>query len=187
LYLSSLSHARSPLPLTAIYKVGYLALLAWFRILVLLLPLLFHSYTGTALACHVVYMGWYTMTLIVVVTHMLALCLVNPESMEALVPEPEGFLADLHLYRRLWYTLILSVVAHACHFVLVQHVKSTAPPNASNGWYHPSTGSGSTTPPVSLYFAIRANPVLQDEPALVHAVGGTLSVTGCVCVCEDKK
>lgn len=169
---------------TAIYKVGYLALLAWLRILVLLLPLLFHSYTGTALPCHVVYMGWYTLTFTVVLLHMLALLLLNPESMEALVPEPEGFLADLHLYRRLWYTLLLSVLAHACHFVLVQHVKSTAPPNVAGtqGWYNRTGGSGgggSATPPVSLYFAIRANPVLQDEPALVHAMGGTFETLRC--------
>ena len=54
----------------ALYKVGYLALLAWLRILVLILPFLFHSYTGTALPCHLAYLTWYAVTLAVVLCHM---------------------------------------------------------------------------------------------------------------------
>ena len=156
----------------AIYRVGYLTLFAWLRILLLVLPLLFHSYTGTALNCQTAYLLWYTVTLLIVVSHMLALCLVVPESMEALVPEPEGALQDLHLYRRLWYTLLCSTASNLAHFVLVQHVKSSAPTRWAYGG---SAGGadGSSRPPVSMYFAMRAHPVLQDEPALVHAMNGT--------------
>lgn len=156
----------------AIYKVGYLTLFAWIRIGVLVLPLLFHSYTGTALPCQTVYLMWYGITLVLVATHMLALCVVVPESMEALVPEPEGALQDLHLYRRLWYTLILSAVSNLAHFVLVQHVKSSAPTTRFPYGTNTTTATGGKHP-VSMYFAIRAHPILQDEPALVHAMNGT--------------
>ena len=150
----------------ALYKVGYLTLMAWLRILVLIFPLLFHSYTGTALPCHFVYVLWYSITLFLALGHMMALVLLRPESLEALIPEPEGFLSDLHIYRRLWYTLILSTISNLAHFVLVAHVKSSAP---SSLWRH---GGVNGKPPVSLYFAIRAHPVLQEEPALVHAMNG---------------
>ena len=160
----------------AIYKVGYLTLFAWIRIGVLILPLLFHSYTGTALTCQTMYLIWYALTFVLVIAHMLSLCLVVPESMEALVPEPEGALQDLHFYRRLWYTLFFSAASNLAHFVLVQHVKSSAPTRLLA--YGGSTGmmgggNSSSKPPVSMYFAIRAHPVLQDEPALVHAMNGT--------------
>ena len=172
----------------ALYKVGYLTTAAWIRIFLLLFPLLFHSYTGTALPCHWMYLVLYTVTLVCVAAHMLALCLVVPESMEALVPEPEGFLQDLHLYRRLWYTLLLSVVSTAAHFVLVAHVKSSAPPQTAWRWasknHTAGTGpSSSSSQPVSLYFAIRAHPVLQDEPALVHVMNGTCMLYVRVHVC----
>ena len=75
---------------TVIYKVGYLTVLAWMRIVALTMPLLFHSYTGTALPCLPVFVGWYVVTLAVILSHLLALCLVVPESLQALVPEPEG-------------------------------------------------------------------------------------------------
>ena len=161
----------------ALYKVGYLTLFAWIRILVLLLPFLFHSYTGTALPCHVVYLTWYTITLTVVLGHMLALCVLNPESLQALVPEPEGYLEHLHLYRRLWYTLLLSVAANLAHFVLVLHVKSSAPtpwhmhPHGRRGALSSAGSSSSKPPPVSIYFVIRSH-MWQDEPALVHVMNG---------------
>ena len=153
-----------------LYKVGYLTVLAWIRIICLLFPFLFHSYTGTALPCHAVYVGWYVVTLSLVLGHMLALCVLNPESLQALVPEPEGYLEHLHLYRRLWYTLLLSVAAHLAHFVLVLHVKSSAPTLYS---HHTARhgGTNGKPPPVSLYFAIRAQ-MWQDEPALVHVMNG---------------
>lgn len=160
----------------AIYKVGYLAVLAWFRILVLVFPLLFHSYTGTALSCQALYLTWYALTLTAVVVHALTLCLVTPESLEALVPEREGAVSDLHLYRRLWYTLLLSVTATSAHLTVLQHVKSSAP---RHGLFLPSSSStrrrGDPKPPVSMYFAVRAHPVLRDEPALVHAMNGAFS------------
>lgn len=165
-----------------LYKVGYLTLLAWIRIICLLFPFLFHSYTGTALPCHVVYVAWYVITLSVVLGHMLALCVLNPESLQALVPEPAGYLEHLHLYRRLWYTLLLSVAAHLSHFVLVLHVKSSAPTLYSHHQQRRHGGINGKPPPVSLYFAIRAQ-MWQDEPALVHVMNGESEATAVVVLC----
>lgn len=157
---------------SALYKVGYLTLLAWLRILVLVFPFLFHSYTGTALPCHVGYLTWYTLTLSIVLCHQLALAVLNPESLQALVPEPTGYLEHLHLYRRLWYTLLLSTAALLSHFLIIFHVKSSAP-TPWNSHHSRHGGTNGKPPPVSLYFAIRAQ-MWQDEPALVHVMNGAL-------------
>jgi hypothetical protein len=69
-----------------VYNVGYLAPLALTRISILLLPLLFHSCTGTALKCTIFYQILYWGTLLILIIHMLTLCLVDPESLTAIFP-----------------------------------------------------------------------------------------------------
>jgi len=68
------------------FWVGYLVPLAILRIVLLLLPLLFHSYTGTALRYPRLYQFLYVTSLVVMVLHMLALLLLNPASLESIFP-----------------------------------------------------------------------------------------------------
>jgi len=106
-------------------------MLALARVVLLLLPLLFHSYTGTALRFPAFYQLLYWTTLILVLLHILLLSLANPESLEALIPTPSSSIsmdpdwkAEL---RRIWWMLTLSTISDVCHMVLFVHVRSTAP------------------------------------------------------------
>jgi hypothetical protein len=177
-----------------VYNVGYLAPLALTRIIILLLPLLFHSYTGTALKCtrfyHVLYWG----TLLVLIIHMLTLCLMDPESLTAIFPTVSAsisgrrfLLKHLHELRRIWWMLSLSLVSNVCHLIMFWHVRSTAPHYAllSNNRKQPSiyfalrsanmkaiNESGGSSNGGSTY-SVRNNSTANanyEEPALVHAM-----------------
>ena len=127
-----------------------------------LVPLLFHSYTGTALRFPALYQVLYWGTLAVLVVHMLALSLHDPESLEAVIPldsasshgaqSPDA----VHELRRIWYILLLSVVSDVAHLVILFHVRSTAP-------YHPLL-TGKTKQP-SIYFALRSQGGLTSAAA----------------------
>ena len=60
--------------------------LAVIRICLLLIPLLFHSYTGTAIKHQLFYQILYGVTLATLLVHMLTLLLMNPASLESLLP-----------------------------------------------------------------------------------------------------
>jgi hypothetical protein len=61
--------------------------LATLRIVILLMPLLFHSYTGTALKCIRFYQLLYYGTFVVVSVHIIALLVFNPESVFVFWPD----------------------------------------------------------------------------------------------------
>lgn len=136
-----------------VYNVGYLAPLALTRIIILLLPLLFHSYTGTALKCTIFYQILYWGTLVILIIHMLTLCLMDPESLTAIFPTVKAsisgrfLLKHLHELRRIWWMLSLSLMSDVCHLIMFWHVRSTAPHFAllSNNRKQPS-----------VYFALRS-------------------------------
>jgi hypothetical protein len=135
-----------------------------------LVPLLFHSYTGTALRFPVLYHLLYWGTLVAILAHVLALSLVNPESLEAIIPldsassnSANGNNATaIHELRRIWYVLLLSLVSNVCHLVMLLHVRSTGP------YQHPllrvSGGGGGGTKQPSVYFTLRAAAENVREP-----------------------
>lgn len=185
----------------SIYNVRYVAILGGLRLLILILPLLFHSYTGTAVKYTLVYQCFYTITLLILIIHIISLALLNPSSIETMVPilihsgttettpsttnlhddDDDGdptkhavrrlmcyaidylsllstsliaedhdhdhrlLLVD-HFYelRRIWWMLTLSIISICCHWILLWHVRSTAPPHYYFGYKKPS-----------VYFAVR--------------------------------
>jgi hypothetical protein len=133
-----------------IYNVNYLNPLAIIRLILLLLPLLFHSYTGTALKRPWLYQILYFGTSIVLVLHILCLCLFNPASMEALLPlesvyDSGTLMQHLHELRRIWWALLLSFISDICHLFMYWHVRSTAP---QDDWFQRKKEP-------SAYYAIR--------------------------------
>ena len=159
--------------------------LALIRMVLLLLPLFFHSYTGTALKCASFYRLLYWGTFVVLLIHMLSLSLMNPESLESLLPYDGSVLVNrrillkhLHELRRIWWMLIASFVSDICHLIILRHVRSTAPEyELLFGRRHPS-----------VYYAIRSANMgdvigdsfsQHDEPALVHAMNGTSKYSWC--------
>jgi len=132
----------------------------------------FHSYTGTALKCPSLYLLLYWGTFVALLVHMLSLSLMNPESLESLMPYDDPLLKHLHELRRIWWMLIASFVSDVCHLIIFWHVRSTAPQyELLFGRRHPS-----------VYYAIRSANMgeimddesfrYHDEPALVHAMNG---------------
>jgi len=111
---------------------------------------------------------------------MLALCLMDPESLTAIFPivstiQHRLLLEHLHELRRIWWMLSLSLVSTICHLILVWHVRSTAP-------HYALLNNGNQKRP-SVYFALRSASIGavnesytgrlgddSDEPALVHAM-----------------
>jgi len=185
-----------------VYHVSYLAVpLAVLRLLLLCLPLLFHSYTGTAVQHLRWYQVFYSATALVLAIHMLALALMDPESIEAIFPQVDlltgnsgggsivltrgarrvlrFLLQHLHELRRIWWMLLLSSVSVACHFILLWHVRSTAP-NAYYSLDHSHNTRRSNKKQPTVYFAVRAASIQpqqqqqeEDEAPLIHAMNGT--------------
>lgn len=156
---------------TGVYHVKYLVYLAIARLVLLLLPLLFHSYTGTALRFQLLYMLLYWGTLAILVVHTVSLTLMNPESLEALIPIDASNIstAFLHELRRIWWMLSLSIVSDISHLIILMHVRSTAPT-------HPLL-TGSKRPP-SVYYTLRSQNLSNgrdEEPMLMNAMTGTSS------------
>lgn len=138
-----------------VYNARYLAILAGIRIALLALPLLFHSYTGTALRCTRAYQLLYFGTLMMVAVHFLTLAMMNPEALEALLPiDAESDLDKdlLHEIRRLYWIMELTVISNICHVVMFMHVRSTAP-------QHPLL-QGKKMP--SVYFTLRSQRSIQE-------------------------
>ena len=64
----------------------YLVPLAVCRMAALVGPFLFHSYTGTAVRFPKLYQALYGMTAVLVTIHMMGLLLLNPQSLESILP-----------------------------------------------------------------------------------------------------
>lgn len=123
-----------------VYSIGYLSPLAIVRIILLLLPLLYHSYSGTALKYPRFFQVFYWSTLVIVSIHMTALSFTNPQSLEAIVPietftafgedvmsiHRRSLLEHLHELRRVWWMLTMTMVSDICHLIMLWHVRSTA-------------------------------------------------------------
>lgn len=174
-----------------VYHVDYLAVpVALLRLFLLCLPLLFHSYTGTAIQHVVGYQVFYGATSVALALHMLGLALMDPESLEAIFPQVtlrRFLLQNLHELRRIWWILLLSSYSVSCHWLLLWHVRSTAP-NASYNLQHQQQLRGRGGKPPTVYFAVRAASIGQhhttdadnniinnnDENQLMHAMNGEL-------------
>lgn len=136
-----------------VYHGAYIPIAAILRLVLLLLPLLFHSYTGTAVHLVNFYRFFYIGTILLIIIHMVALALMNPESLESIL-----FLAKA--YVSIWWMLGLSLASTLCHTIVLQHVRSTGP----------------QAPVPTMYFAVRTANQLWDannEPAYIHAMNGT--------------
>ena len=114
-----------------VYKHRYILPLALVRLFLLFVPFPYHSYTGTAVKCPILYQLLYGLTLVALSVHMLSLIMIDPASLGSLLPF-EGTTPTVHDHatRHLWSILILSLVSDLCHYILFLHVRSTAPSNA---------------------------------------------------------
>ena len=111
-----------------VYRSGYVAVVSFIRLFLLICPLPYHSYNGTALKCPRLYQVFYSCTLIMVIGHMLSFSMVDPASLSSLLPSTSsGLSPHEELTRHVWIMLILSLVANLCHILLFLHVRSTAP------------------------------------------------------------
>ncbi|KAG7354265.1 phosphatidylinositol 3- and 4-kinase [Nitzschia inconspicua] len=129
-----------------VFQSRYLYPLAVIRILLLLIPLPYHSYHGKALRCSVLYQLFYGMTLIVVVFHALSLIMIDPSSLSSVFTSLSSSTTTTSITttttisnnnlqhdlvtRNLWWSLILTVLSTLSHVALFFHVRSTAPSDA---------------------------------------------------------
>jgi hypothetical protein len=154
------------------YRVDYLPSLAGIRVALLLLPLFFHSYTGTALKCATFYRILYSTSLLLLLFQMLALAIMDPKSLQALVilgggddssGSSSGSMSggginlqvlheqQLHDLQRIWYMLLFSTMSNVCHVVLFWHVRSTAQsPHYASSFYF-AIRSSAPSPAVASY------------------------------------
>jgi hypothetical protein len=173
-----------------VYHTGYTLWTAILRLLLLVIPLLFHSYTGTALRHLVVYRWFYRITAVLLICHCIALLLLNPESLKAIfvttkhktsTPSSQD---DLFQLQRLWWILILSGLSIVCHWIVLLHVRSTAPS-------YDFSSQRKKKP--TMYFALRAASLAtlgnssaartdtnnsSSEPALMLAMNGRSKMRG---------
>jgi hypothetical protein len=162
-------------------RTAYTWITALIRLFLLAVPLYYHSYTGTAVHLVQLYRLFYGGCLTILFLHMVLLAIYNPASLEGLffwggdsqqhhVP---------HFLRDLWWMLGLSFTSTLCHTIVLQHVRSTGPPE------NPRRNAG---PVPTMYFAVRtANRLWQqhnnsnngssgheeEPPAYIHAMNGT--------------
>ncbi len=110
-----------------VYHSGYMIVASCARLFLLVCPLPYHSYNGTALKCPALYRALYVGTLVVLLCHMLFLCMVDPKSLTSMVPSIASLTDHEQISRHIWLMLLLSLVADLCHILLFLHVRSTAP------------------------------------------------------------
>ena len=165
----------------AVHHVQYLAIAAGIRLLLLVLPLMYHSYTGTAIRFYQCYRFFYGVTMGMVLLQMVALSMVDPGSLATLLPGgiPSGtpttttttssressssiynnttmndmeaeysgtesswlskmtsaqIMETSEVSRYAWWILLLSLLSVTSHFIMLIHVRSTAP---SLSYYYP--------------------------------------------------
>lgn len=115
-------------------NTGYLAVLAIIRLLLLTFPLSYAAYLGTKVPCVIVQFLFYGITAMVVVSHMLAVLIVNPSSID--IPPDDGYppmilgaIDETNSTHNgdAWTLLSLSLVSILLHFLIVLHVRSTGP------------------------------------------------------------
>eukprot|EP00980_Cylindrotheca_fusiformis_P005598 scaffold1184_cov132-Cylindrotheca_fusiformis.AAC.19 len=100
------------------------------RLFLLLMPLPYHSYRGTALKCPGLYKLFYGCTAIVLLGHIFVLSMCDPGSLGSLLPSKGELPPHEAASRHIWLVLLTSLIATLCHILLFLHVRSTAPANA---------------------------------------------------------
>ena len=98
---------------------------ALLRLCIVCIPLLYHSYTGTAIRYTLWYRTIYIGMALLVILHVTTYIIVQPEAIEFLVILPTT--SPQYEYRRLWLILLFSSVSLIFHRFLLRHVRSTAP------------------------------------------------------------
>eukprot|EP00537_Pseudo-nitzschia_pungens_P007003 CAMPEP_0172357096 /NCGR_PEP_ID=MMETSP1060-20121228/1494_1 /TAXON_ID=37318 /ORGANISM="Pseudo-nitzschia pungens, Strain cf. cingulata" /LENGTH=1264 /DNA_ID=CAMNT_0013077607 /DNA_START=256 /DNA_END=4050 /DNA_ORIENTATION=- len=136
-----------------VYHYGYIVLLAAIRLFLLLVPLPYHSFFGKALRCPIVYRLFYGLTIVILFFHVLALLMIDPQSLTSLLQaiaasnSANGNMHHILVTRSLWVAILLTLVSTLSHIALFFHVRSTAPSDAEF-----SVG-GRRRPRVLLYYA----------------------------------
>eukprot|EP00547_Thalassionema_nitzschioides_P013094 CAMPEP_0194263842 /NCGR_PEP_ID=MMETSP0158-20130606/47271_1 /TAXON_ID=33649 /ORGANISM="Thalassionema nitzschioides, Strain L26-B" /LENGTH=1084 /DNA_ID=CAMNT_0039004059 /DNA_START=40 /DNA_END=3290 /DNA_ORIENTATION=- len=98
--------------------------LAIIRLLLLFIPLPYHSYTGKAIRCPVFYKLLYGTTLVVVLWQMLALMILDPDSLSTIVVTVVR--SSLHRsMSQVWLILTLTILSNSMQMILFWHVRST--------------------------------------------------------------
>ena len=95
------------------------------RLFMLCVPLLYHSYTGTALRHVLWYQTIYVGMTLLVFVHAVTYVISNPQSFESIFILPSS--DPEYEYRRLWLILLFSSTSLISHNFLIRHVRSTAP------------------------------------------------------------
>jgi hypothetical protein len=113
-----------------IYRSGYMVAASSLRLFLLVCPLPYHSYNGTALKCPTLYQLFYSVILVVLLGHMLSLSMVDPASLTSMMPSVHSLTQHEELTRHIWLLLLLSLASDLCHILLFLHVRSTAPSDA---------------------------------------------------------
>lgn len=132
----------------SVHHVQYLAFAAVLRLLLLLFPLPYHSYTGTAIRFPFCYQLFYAATLLAVLLHALVLSMMDPDSIATLIHTTTSIATQgdsiaplqMQLSRSAWWILILSFLSVASHVIMLIHVRSTAP-SMEYIPYHSSLGN----------------------------------------------
>ena len=119
-----------------IYRTQYAAPLAIIRLVLLVFPLPYHNYSGTAVKCPLFYELLYGTTLFVVIFQLLGIMIMDPESLSTIVPDIQRRMSDDPSVERTitnmahtWWILCLNLLSNLLHIVLLWHVRSTAPAN----------------------------------------------------------
>lgn len=126
-----------PLVAASIYSTTYLLPLSVLRLFLLFTVLPYHSYTGTAVKCPLIYRLFFGGTLVAVTLHMLVLSMLDPNSLRVFTPQLRRMLFlphyddDFYRRRHVWLLLSFSFASSLCHLIMLQHVTSTAPDQAS--------------------------------------------------------
>ena len=113
-----------------IYHTSYILPAAGLRLFLLLVPLPYFSYHGTALKFPEIYKLFYGCLFLVLLCHIFAFSLCDPSSLSALLPTKSHLNPHDTTARHIWTILIFSLTANLCHVLLFLHVRSTAPANA---------------------------------------------------------
>ena len=117
------------------YNTQYAAPLAIMRLVLLVFPLPYHNYSGTAVKCPLFYELLYGTTLLVVLFQLLGIMIMDPESLSTIVPDiqrrmdPSSSVERTTTMAHTWWVLYLTLLSNLLHIVLLWHVRSTAPAN----------------------------------------------------------
>lgn len=112
-----------------LYNISYAVPLALIRLLLLFIPLPYHSYTGKAIRCSLFYKLLYGTTLVFVLLQMLALMILDPDSLSTIILPVNRVLLDRSSLHRsmsqIWLVLTLNLVSNSMQMILFWHVRST--------------------------------------------------------------